>query len=155
MASKARVVVTGLGAVSPLGVGVQESWAKLCRGQSSGVRLEGENWGRVSSRVVCRVPNWKADDWSAAERGRLSLGMMYGLVAAREALADAGWNREARENREERTGVSVGMGMVDLEYIGDCVRAMEAGKRLSPYFVPRILPNLAAGHIAIEHGLRY
>ena len=47
------------------------------------------------------------------------------------------------------------MGMVDLEYIGDCVRAMEAGKRLSPYFVPRILPNLAAGHIAIEHGLRY
>lgn len=45
--------------------------------------------------------------------------------------------------------------MVDLEYIGDCVRAMEAGKRLSPYFVPRILPNLAAGHIAIEHGLRY
>ena len=51
--------------------------------------------------------------------------------------------------------VSVGMGMVDLEYIGDCVRAMEAGKRLSPYFVPRILPNLAAGHIAIEHGLRY
>lgn len=46
------------------------------------------------------------------------------------------------------------MGMVDLEYIGDCVRAMEAGKRLSPYFVPRILPNLAAGHIAIEHGLR-
>ena len=72
------------------------------------------------------MPNWKADDWSAAERGRLSLGMMYGLVAARsesaqvlvslkaklikatlrEALADAGWNREARENREERTGVS-------------------------------------------------
>ena len=51
--------------------------------------------------------------------------------------------------------VSVGMGMVDLEYIGDWVRAMEAGKRLSPYFVPRILPNLAAGHIAIEHGLRY
>ena len=50
--------------------------------------------------------------------------------------------------------VSVGMGMVDLEYIGDCFRAMEAGKRLSPYFVPRILPNLAAGHIAIEHGLR-
>ena len=47
------------------------------------------------------------------------------------------------------------MGMVDLEYIGDCVRAMEAGKRLSPYFVPRILPNLAAGHIAIEYGLRY
>ena len=47
------------------------------------------------------------------------------------------------------------MGMVDLEYIGDCVRAMEAGKRLSPYFVPRILPNLASGHIAIEHGLRY
>jgi len=154
MASKARVVVTGLGAVSPLGVGVQESWSKLCRGQSSGVRLEGENWGRVSSRVVCRVPNWKADDWSAAERGRLSLGMMYGLVAAREALADAGWDKKARESREERTGVSVGMGMVDLEYIGDCVRAMEAGKRLSPYFVPRILPNLAAGHIAIEHGLR-
>ena len=74
------------------------------------------------------MPNWKADDWSAAERGRLSLGMMYGLVAARselaqtlfslktklsrvsfrEALADAGWDKRARESREERTGVSGG-----------------------------------------------
>ena len=54
MASRAKVVVTGLGAVCPLGVGVQDAWVKLCRGQSSGVRLEGSNWGRVSSRVVCR-----------------------------------------------------------------------------------------------------
>ena len=84
----------------------------------------------------------------------MSLSMMFGVVSAEEALRDSGWQPATREERG-RTGVAVGMGMVDLDYIGQCAEALSRGsvKKISPFFVPRILPNLAPGHIGIRLGL--
>jgi len=154
------VVVTGLGVVSPLGCGVDTAWARLCQGASSAVTLQGDNFSKVPSKVACLVPRGegKGDldlerEFSRGDQQRLSLSMMFGLLAAREALEDAGWEPRTEQQRV-RSGVSVGMGMVDLEYIGQNYLAlMQGGRKVSPYFVPRILPNLAAGHISIAHGL--
>ena len=88
-------------------------------------------------------------EFTRGDQQRLSLSMMFGLLAAREALEDAGW-RPSTMTEKVRSGVSVGMGMVDLEYIGESYLAVkQGGRKVSPYFVPRILPNLAAGHISI------
>merc|ERR1740131_142925 len=79
----------------------------------------------------------------------MSVSMVHGLCAAQEALQDAGW-QPCSEKDKQRTGVSVGMGMVDLDYIGGCHEEVCGGrhKKISPYFVPRILPNLSAGYIS-------
>ena len=150
------VVVTGLGLVSPLGCGVEAAWPRLCDGASSAVSLQEEKFSKVGSKVACLVPRGRDrgqldldSEFSAGEQQRLSLAMMFGLLAAREALEDAGWAPSTQQERL-RSGVSVGMGMVDLEYIGESYLAVkQGGRKISPYFVPRILPNLAAGHISI------
>lgn len=159
-AVKNNVVVTGLGVVCPLGVGTQLAWDRLCEGRTSAVQLTEEKYDKVSSKVACLVPRgtnvgeFDLDGlFSKNDQQRMSLSMMFGVVAAKEALEDAQWRPESRHDRL-RSGVSVGMGMVDLEYIGESYMSlMTGGRKVSPYFVPRILPNLSAGHISIAHGL--
>ena len=156
----ANVVVTGVGVVCPLGVGAHLSWTRLRQGISSATTLSDERFSKVPSKVACLVPRGTSDgewntsrDFSKNDQQRMSLSMMFGLVAAREAMTDAKWKPET-VRQKMRTGVSVGMGMVDLDYIGESYMAMvSGGRKVSPYFVPRILPNLAAGHISIDHGL--
>jgi len=157
--AKQRVVVTGLGIVCPLGVGSKTAWKNLLEGKSAGARIEDERFAKIPSKVACFLPQgeggFNADaHFTKSEQERMSASMLYGLVAAREALEDANWTPDTQREKE-RTGVSVGMGMVDLDYIGKCYQELESGrgKRISPYFVPRILPNLSAGHISIAHGL--
>ena len=156
----ANVVVTGVGVVCPLGVGAHLSWTRLRQGMSSATTLSDEKFSKVPSKVACLVPRGTSDgewntnrDFSRNDQQRMSLSMMFGLVAAREAMQDANWKPET-VRQKMRTGVSVGMGMVDLDYIGDSYMAMvTGGRKVSPYFVPWILPNLSAGHISIDHGL--
>ena len=158
--TKHDVVVTGLGVVSPLGVGTQLSWSRLCDGVSTATALTSEKFDKMTSKVACLVPRGESEgefnidsDFSKNDQQRMSLSMMFGLLAAREAMNDSNWRPESQEQKL-RTGVSVGMGMVDLEYIGESYMSlMTGGRKVSPYFVPRILPNLSAGHISIAHGL--
>ena len=160
ISGEAQVVVTGLGVVCPLGVGANISWSKLRQGASSATSLSDERFSKVASRVACRVPRGEGEaEWDTArefsrnDQQRMSLAMMFGLVAAKEAISDAKWKPETLRQKT-RTGVSVGMGMVDLDYIGESYMAMVGGgRKVSPYFVPRILPNLVSGHISIAHGL--
>ena len=155
-----NVVVTGVGVVCPLGVGALLSWNRLRQGVSSASTLSDEKFSKVPSKVACLVPRGNSEgewdtsrDFSRNDQQRMSLSMMFGLVAAREAMHDANWKPET-VRQKTRTGVSVGMGMVDLDYIGESYMAMvNGGRKVSPYFVPRILPNLSAGHISIDHGL--
>ncbi|GLV41943.1 uncharacterized protein CBL_00405 [Carabus blaptoides fortunei] len=108
-----RVVITGIGILSPLGCGVCESWTNLIEGRCGITKLQ-----------------------------------------AKEALDDAKWYPDD-ENDKERTGVAVGMGMVDLQDICATNDALKKSyNRISPYFVPRILPNMAAGHISIKYEFR-
>ena len=164
-----RVVVTGLGVICPLGRGVASSWAKLCGGKS-GIRtllpshLETDTnpaaaWDPIPSKVAGYVPRGTADDefdedsFTASERRSMSLGMKYGMVAAEEAVADA--DLDPSEDGT-RCGVAVGMAMVDLDYIHQSYQHVREGnhRKVSPFFVPRILPNLAPGHISMRFGLR-
>jgi len=150
-----RVVVTGLGIVCPLGVGVQTSWNNLLQGKSGASKITDPRFDKIGSKVACFVPqDDKLDAMLKKEKTRMSVSMVHGLCAAEEALQDAGW-QPCSENDKERTGVSVGMGMVDLDYIGGCHEEVVGGrhKKVSPYFVPRILPNLSAGYISIAHNL--
>jgi len=156
-----RVVVTGLGVVCPLGVGVSHSWSKLVNGVSGSTSITDQRFSNIPSKVAAYVPRGEgkgelnlSQHFKPGDSQRMGLSMQFGVIAAGEALEDAGWRPGTRQEKM-RTGVAVGMGMVDLEYIGNCALDMAKGsvKKISPYFVPRILPNLSPGHISIKFGL--
>ena len=165
-----RVVVTGIGLVTPLGMGRELAWSALKEGRSGVGRLDEEldghhladEWTSLPSKVAARVPRGArqgAFDREAFEKGpearTMSLAMKYGLVAAAEALTDSGW-APADGDDSDRAGVAVGMAMVDLDYAAACHAQVSGGRsgRVGPYFVPRLLPNLSAGHISLAHDLR-
>lgn len=166
-----RVVVTGLGLVTPLAVGATGSWSALLQGRSGALTLQGDRdghpaatWNALPSRVAALVPrgtdgssSFDRDAFDKSSEARImSLAMKYGLVAAKEALEDSGWDPSAEEVEERnRAGVAVGMSLPDLDYVSQNHSMVSKGKmnRVGPYFVPRLLTNLSAGHIAIQHGL--
>ncbi|KAM7189275.1 3-oxoacyl--synthase [Rhypophila sp. PSN 637] len=171
-----RVVVTGLGAITPLGVGVRQTWRRLIAGDSgitSVAHLEPQDkWRDLTSTVAGLVPRtssngaaaaaginnhtWKASDWlEPAEERRMSLFTQYAIAAAEMALTDAGWNPTSPED-QDATGVCLGSGIGNLEELYNTALAYEKDgyKKVSPLFVPKILINLAAGHISMKHSLR-
>ena len=159
-----RVVVTGMGVVCPLGAGLPGAWQAIKMGQSGMKRLPHTDdiaWKRLPSQVAASVPvhpdlhGFDPSLFSSTDDRVLSLGMKYGLVAAEEALTQAQWKPQDPDELL-RTGVAIGMGMVDLDYIGACHALSQQGqsKKMGPYFVPRILPNLSAGHVSIKYGFR-
>ena len=166
-----RVVVTGMGIVTPLGVGTIKTWEEIKRGNVATRKLseamEGcgdeQAWKRMPSQVAAVVPR---EEFQEAQKRAgiketddriMSKAMKFGIVAAEEAIKDAGWSpKELSEKQVDRTGVAVGMSMVDLDYIAQCHKLVSEGeaKKIGPYFVPRILPNLAPGHISIRNNFR-
>lgn len=171
-AARRRVVVTGLGIVSPLGLGAHATWEALTAGRV-GVRGLSEADGIPPSllpQLPCRVaaalpsrpeaPPGLEGAWS---RGQLSPFIQYALVAAEEALASAGWRAPAGgkgegggEGGDERAGCYIGTGIGCLDEIVGAERTLEQDgvRRLSPHFVPKILGNLATGQVSIRHGLQ-
>ncbi|RKP11541.1 3-oxoacyl-synthase [Piptocephalis cylindrospora] len=170
--SKARrVVVTGMGLVSPLGVGVSRVWERLVEGKASGLRsLRREDdppshlapLNGLPCTVAACVPRGPRSEGGflaseyldSGEERRLALFTQYALAAAHEALEDAQYRPRSDEARE-RMGVCVGSGIGSLE---DTVDEMDrqlrtAYRRISPMYIPRILTNMAAGHLSIRHGL--
>ena len=157
-----RVVCTGLGVVCPLGVGIDHTWQKLIRGEV-GVSLNNRNgFEGIPSKVAAFVPTGNSmgefDSAKFTSKGAdkyLSTGMVYALGATEEALDVANWYPH-RETDKQKTGVAVGCGMVDLETITNTSNMFkERGyKRVSPFFVPKILTNMAAGHISIKYGFQ-
>ncbi|CAM6094797.1 unnamed protein product [Calypogeia fissa] len=170
-----RVVVTGLGLVTPLATGVQATWEQILE-ERSGVhalrpqdlKLYGaddsslrQTLEQLPSRVVATVkygsaPNeFNSEKWIGQDQKRIAPFIAYALCASEEALSDAGWKPQELEARE-RTGVAIGGG---IGCISDMIGAAQLviGKqlrRLSPFFIPRILINMAAGHVSITHGFK-
>ncbi|KAK7418819.1 Mitochondrial beta-keto-acyl synthase [Neonectria punicea] len=161
-----RVVVTGLGAITPLGVGVRRTWTRLLAGDSgivSVVHLEPQTrWRELTSTVAGVVPSgegegrWTASNWlSATEQRRMSKFTQYAVAASSMALEDAGWEPSTQEDLEA-TGVCLGSGIGNLDEIYETSLShhQDGYKKVSPLFVPKILINMAAGHIAMKHGFQ-
>ncbi|XP_049867511.1 3-oxoacyl-[acyl-carrier-protein] synthase, mitochondrial [Pectinophora gossypiella] len=151
-----RVVVTGLGVVAPLGSGTEVVWQKLLQGGSGIVPLQGEEYSKLPCKVAGLIPK---DDTVTKALSKSNLRSMapatcLALVATAEALTDAKWLPETEADKEV-TGVALGMGMIDLKDVCDTNDALKSGyNKVSPFFVPRILPNMAAGQISIKYGFR-
>lgn len=150
-----RVVVTGLGTICPIGQSVEESWKNLLDGRCGVSKLEEEEYKNLPCRVAARInPSLDlSQHFPKSELRTMAPATAYALIAAKEALTCAKWNPEKDEDREN-TGVAVGMGMIDLIDVCDTSEALKRSyNRVSPYFVPRILTNMAAGQISIKYGL--
>ena len=165
-----RVVVTGLGAVTPLGNGVKRTWSRILAGECGIVstRSLGSEFAALPSQVAGLVPRGKAVDgrWTASEHvsatevRQTALFAQYGLTAAAEALDDAGFPG-GKDLPQEDTGVTLGSGIGNLEELYSTSLAYAGAgqdkanyRKIHPLFVPRLLINLGAGHISLRYGLR-
>ncbi|KAI2626585.1 putative 3-oxoacyl--synthase [Hypoxylon sp. NC1633] len=160
-----RVVVTGLGAITPLGVGVRRSWNRLIAGESGIVSVADfepqKQWRDLTSTVAGVVPKsglgkWNADEWlTAADQRRMSTFTQYAIAAMEMAFDDSGWKPQKPEDLES-TGVCLGSGIGNLDemYATSLAYERDGYKKVSPLFVPKILINLAAGHMAMRYGFQ-
>ncbi|RON02871.1 beta-ketoacyl-ACP synthase II [Pseudomonas brassicacearum] len=162
--SDRRVVVTGMGLVSPLGSGVEVVWARLLSGRSGLRVLPDEVIADLPTKVGGVVPTL-AEDAEAGfdpdlatppkEQKKMDRFILYAMEAARQALEQAGW--QARDaNAQERTATIIGSGVGGFGAIADAVRTTDSRgpRRLSPFTIPSFLVNLAAGHVSIQHGFK-
>jgi 3-oxoacyl-[acyl-carrier-protein] synthase II len=158
-----RVVVTGLGLVTPLATGVEETWKRLLAGESGAGPITQFDASRVATKYACEVKHgdgtdgtFNADDWmEPKERRKVDDFILYGLAAAEQAIRDAGWTPEDEADRL-RTGVLVGSGIGGLNSIAEtAILIHERGpRRVSPFFIPGALINLISGQISIRYGFK-
>ncbi len=161
-----RVVVTGMGMVSPLGVGVSHNWSAITSGQSGIRKITRFDASDIASQVAGMVPfvsedenvqgAFNPDDFLVPkEQRKIDTFILYALAAAQEAVEDAGWMPDGEEDRE-RTGVLIGAGIGGLQTIyNTSMTLFEKGpRRVSPFSVPAMLINLAGGHVSIKYGFK-
>jgi len=157
-----RVVVTGIGAVTPLGCGIGPTWHRLVAGESGIRAIEDFDTSDLASKVAAQVPRGNAahafrpDDWVAPkDQRKMDDFILYALAAAGQAIEDAGWAPTTDKERE-RAGVIIGSGIGGLKTIAEAaVLLHEKGpRRISPFFIPSSLINLASGHVAIRYGFK-
>ncbi len=158
-----RVVVTGLGLVTPLACGVEESWTRLLAGKSGAGPITRFKVDDLPARVACDVPigdgtdgTFNPDEWvDQKERRRVDDFIVYGLTAAQQAITDSGFEPKSEEERD-RAGVLIGSGIGGLDGIEQAsILVHEKGpRRLSPFFIPGRLINLASGYASIRFNFR-
>lgn len=159
-----RIVVTGMGMVTPLGTGVEAVWQRLLAGRSGIVRLSEETVADLPGKVGGRVPllaedpeaGFDADSAVAAkEQKKMDRFILFALAAAKEAIAQSGWVADSEE-AQERTATVIGSGIGGFGAIADAVRTTDSRgpRRLSPFTIPSFLVNLAAGHVSIQYGFK-
>ena len=158
-----RVVVTGLGLVTPLADGVEETWSRLLDGQSGAGPITRFDPANVATTYACEVPlgdgtggTFNADDYMAPkERRKVDDFILYGMAAADQAVRDAGWTPEDEESRL-RTGVMMGSGIGGLRSIEETTLIIrdKGARRVSPFFIPGALINLISGQVGIRYGFK-
>ncbi|MFT9092636.1 MAG: beta-ketoacyl-ACP synthase II [Gluconacetobacter sp.] len=158
-----RVVVTGMGIVSPLGLGLEHNWSRLIAGESGIGRIASFDPSDLPAPVAGEVPAGPTEagcltlsDWvPVKDQKKMDRFIHLGLVAATEAVEDSGWKPESEEDRC-RTGVMIGSGIGGLQTIYDASITVHEGRarRLSPFFIPSALINLVSGHVSIKYGFK-
>ena len=158
-----RVVVTGMGLVTPLGCGVEPNWNRLVNGESGIRSIQSFDVSDLPAKIAGQVPRgetseglWNPDYWlEPREQRRVDDFILYGIAAAAQAVEDSGWKPQDEEGRE-RTGVLIGSGIGGLVAINDTsIQLDQRGpRRVSPFFIPSALINLASGHVSIRYGFK-
>ncbi|MBL8807702.1 MAG: beta-ketoacyl-ACP synthase II [Rhodospirillales bacterium] len=158
-----RVVVTGLGLVTPLGCGVETTWKRLIAGESGLGAIQAFDVSDLPCKVAASVPRgetssglFNADDWvPPKDQKKMDDFIVFALAAATQAVEDSGW-KPTDDEGQERTGVMIGSGIGGLQTIYDgSITLKEKGpRRISPFFIPAALINLASGHLSIKYGFR-
>ena len=158
-----RVVITGLGLVTPLGCGVPATWQALLAGKSGARRVDEFGVDDLACQIACMVPRgptsegkFNPDDWmEPKEQRKVDDFIIFAMAAATEAIRDSGFKTDTKE-QQVRVGVLIGSGIGGLNGIADtAVLLKEKGpRRVSPFFIPGRLINLASGQVSIKHQLR-
>jgi 3-oxoacyl-[acyl-carrier-protein] synthase II len=158
-----RVVVTGMGMVTPLGSGVETVWSRLLAGETGAVRISDFEVSDLPSKIACRIPRGDGSDGTfnpdlsmePKEQRKVDDFIIFGMGAADEALRDSGWEPKSEDDRCA-TGVMFGSGIGGIDGIVQAgITLHERGpRRISPFFIPGRLINLASGYISIKHGLK-
>ncbi len=158
-----RVVITGLGAVSPLANGAGATWKRLIRSESGLRTITGFDISDLPAHVAGQVPcdpavenYFNVDDYvSSKDQRKMDRFIVYGIAAAAQAIQDAGWH-PSDEEEKERTGVIIGSGIGGLSQIYDTSLTLntQGTRRVSPFFIPASLINLVSGHVSIQHGFK-
>jgi 3-oxoacyl-[acyl-carrier-protein] synthase II len=158
-----RVVVTGLGMVTPLGCGVEPTWKRLLKGESGAGKIDSFDVSDLACKIACEIPRgdgsnatFNPDQWmEPKEQRKVDEFILFAMCAARQALDDAGW-RPTSYDEQTTTGVLIGSGIGGIEGIAEAaIQLHEKGpRRVSPFFIPGRIINLAAGFVSIAFGLK-
>ena len=157
-----RVVITGLGMLTPLACGVEATWRRLIEGRSGLDTIRNFDATHLPCRIAGEVPKGEGefdpDDWvPAKDRRKIDRFITYALVAAEQAIVDAGWRPGPADSEAlERTGVMIGSGIGGIETIAEgAITLKERGaRRISPFFIPSALINLCSGQVSIKYGFK-
>jgi 3-oxoacyl-[acyl-carrier-protein] synthase II len=158
-----RVVVTGLGLVTPLACGVEATWKRLIAGESGLGAIQSFDVSDLPAKIAGQVPlgetsegRFNADDWVPhKDQKKMDPFIIFGLAAATQAVEDSGW-KPTDEEGQDRTGVMIGSGIGGLQaiYEGSITLKERGPRRISPFFIPSALINLVSGHLSIKYGFR-
>ena len=158
-----RVVVTGMGIVSPLGVGVENVWKRLLKAESGISGVQSFDVTDLPCKIAGEVPRgdtasgkFNADDYvPPKDQRKMDTFIIMAMAAAQQAVEDSGW-KPTDEEGQTRTGVLIGSGIGGLQGIYEAsITLKEKGpRRISPFFIPSCLINLASGHVSIKYGFQ-
>ncbi len=158
-----RVVVTGMGMVTPLGCGVETTWSRLIAGESGARVVDTFDVSDITCKIAGMIPTgdgtngtYNPDQWmEPKEQRKVDKFIVYAMCAAKQALDHAGWKPKTPDE-QNTTGVMIGAGIGGVEGIADtAITLHERGpRRVSPFFIPGRIINLASGYVSIEHGLK-
>ena len=158
-----RVVVTGIGMVSPLGSGAEHTWQRILKGDNAAERVTDFEVDDIAAQIACQIPmgdgsdgTFNPSDWmEPKEQRKVDPFIIYGVAASDQALDDAGWHPTDDEDCY-RTGVLIGSGIGGLQGIEQTslLLAERGPRRVSPFFIPGRLINLVSGHVSIKHNLK-
>lgn len=158
-----RVVITGMGMVTPLACGVEETWSRLIAGQSGADRIKYFDASNLPCQIACEIPlgdgsdgTYDSTQWvPAKDQRKIDRFITYALTASQQAIEDSGWLPED-EDEKKRTGVLIGSGIGGIETIAEtAITLKERGpRRVSPFFIPAALINLCSGQVSIKYGFK-
>jgi len=158
-----RVVVTGLGILTPLGCGVEATWKRLLAGESGARKIDHFDVSDIPCKIAMQIPrgdgsngSFNPDQWmQQKEQRKVDDFIVFAMCAARQALDDAGWHPQSYDD-QTRTGVMIGSGIGGIGGIADATLLLKerGARRMSPFFIPGRLINLASGYVSIEFGLK-